>query len=149
MKVQNIVKIISALIGIIAATFLLSIIRTGDETIKMEASIGDYSSVTALVELARIVLFLTVGVTLVFTLRGLFSDSKKLKKALISIGLFFVIIIISFVLSEGVETPTKDGEVLSAVASRWVGAGIRTFYILSFIAIALMIFSGVSKLIKK
>jgi hypothetical protein len=110
---------------------------------------GDYGAVSALVELSRIVLILTVAITLIFTLRGLFSDGKKLKKAGISIGFFLVIILISYLLSEGVETPMKDGEVLSASNSKLVETGIRSFYLLSVIAIGLMLFSGVTKLLKK
>ncbi|OUV61997.1 MAG: hypothetical protein CBC79_06820 [Gammaproteobacteria bacterium TMED119] len=149
MKIQNIIKIISAIIGVLAAFFLLRIIGTGDEEIKMAASMGDYGAVSALVELSRIVLILTVAITLIFTLRGLFSDGKKLKKAGISIGFFLVIILISYLLSEGVETPMKDGEVLSASNSKLVETGIRSFYLLSVIAIGLMLFSGVTKLLKK
>jgi hypothetical protein len=149
MKVQNIIKIISAVIGLIAAFFLLRIISTGDEDIKMAASMGDFGAVSPLVELARIVLLITVAVTLLFTLRGLFSDFSKLKKAGISIGLFLLVLVLSYLLSEGVETPLKDGEVLSESGSRWVGTGIRTFYILSIVAIGLMLFSGVSKILKK
>ena len=110
---------------------------------------GDFSAVSPLVELARIVIFITIATTLIFSLLGLFSDRAKLKKAAISIGLFLCVIGISYVLSEGVETPLKDGEVLSASGSKWVGTGIRTFYILAVIAIGLMIFSGVTKIIKK
>jgi len=149
MKVQNIIKIISAVIGLIAAFFLLRIISTGDEDIKMAASMGDFGAVSPLVELARIVLLITVAVTLLFTLRGLFSDFSKLKKAGISIGLFLLVVVLSYSLSEGVETPLKDGEVLSESGSRWVGTGIRTFYILSIVAIGLMLFSGVSKILKR
>jgi len=149
MKVQNIIKIISAVIGLIAAFFLLRIISTGDEDIKMAASMGDFGAVSPLVELARIVLLITVAVTLLFTLRGLFSDFSKLKKAGISIGLFLLVVVLSYLLSEGVETPLKDGEVLSESGSRWVGTGIRMFYILSIVAIGLMLFSGVSKILKK
>ncbi|MDA0936345.1 MAG: hypothetical protein O2878_04375 [Bacteroidetes bacterium] len=149
MKVQNIIKIISAVIGLIAAFFLLRIISTGDEDIKMAASMGDFGAVSPLVELARIVLLITVAVTLLFTLRGLFSDFSKLKKAGISIGLFLLVVVLSYLLSEGVETPLKDGEVLSESGSRWVGTGIRTFYILSIVAIGLMLFSGVSKILKR
>jgi hypothetical protein len=47
------------------------------------------------------------------------------------------------------ETPLKDGEVLSASGSRWVGAGIRTFYILAVVAILSMAFSGVKKILNK
>jgi len=149
MKVQNIIKIISGVIGLIAAFFLLRIISTGDEDIKMAASMGDFGAVSPLVELARIVLLITVAVTLLFTLRGLFSDFSKLKKAGISIGLFLLVVVVSYLLSEGVETPLKDGEVLSESGSRWVGTGIRTFYILSIVAIGLMLFSGVSKILKR
>ena len=149
MKLQNIIKIISAIIGLLAAFFLLRIIGIGDDEIKMAATVGDFGAVSPLVELARIVLIITVSVTLIFTLLGLFSDSAKLKKASISVGLFIVVITISYLLSDGVETPLKDGEVLSASGARWVGAGIRTFYILALIAISLMLFSGVNKILKK
>ena len=149
MKIQNIIKITSAVVGVLAAFFLLRIIGTGDEDIKMAATMGDFGTVSPLVELARIVLFITVAVTLIFTLLGLLSDPAKLKKAAISIGLFLIVIAISFILSDGVETPLKDGEVLSANGSKWVGTGIRTFYILALVAIGLMLFSGVSKILKK
>ena len=56
---------------------------------------------------------------------------------------------ISYVLSTGVETPMKDGEVLSASGSRWVGAGLRMFYILATLAILSMIFSGARKILNK
>ena len=149
MKLQNIIKIISAIIGLLAAFFLLRIIGIGDDEIKMAATVGDFGAVSPLVELARIVLIITISVTLIFTLLGLFSDSAKLKKASISVGLFIVVIAISYLLSDGVETPLKDGEVLSASGARWVGTGIRTFYILALIAISLMLFSGVNKILKK
>jgi len=149
MKIQNIIKIFSAIIGVLAAFFLLRIIGTGDDDIKMAASMGDFGAVSPLVELARIVLLITILVTLIFTLLGLFSDPAKLKKAAISVGLFLVVVVISFLISDGIETPLKDGEVLSASASRWVGTGIRTFYILASVAIGLMLFSGVTRIIKK
>ena len=115
----------------------------------MAASMGEYGKVSALVELARIVLFLAVAITLIFSLRGLFSDIKKLKKAGISIGFFLLVIIISFFLSEGVETPMKDGEFLSASGSKWVETGIRIFYLLATIAVGLMVYSGLMKILKK
>ena len=149
MKIQNIIKIISAVIGVLAAFFLLRIIGTGDDDIKMAATMGDFGAVSPLVELARIVLVLTVAITLIFTLRGLFSDLAKLKKAGIAIGLFLAVVFLSYALSDGVETPLKDGEMLSASGSKWVGTGIRTFYILAVIAIGLMLVSGARKIFNK
>ena len=149
MKIQNIIKSISAVIGLLAALFLVRIILAGDEDIKMAASMGEYGKVSALVNLARIVLSLSVVITLIFSLRGLFSDIKKLKKAAISVGFFLIVIMISFFLSDGVETPMKDGEFLSAIGSKLVETGIRTFYLLATIALGLMIYSGLIKILKK
>ena len=74
--------------------------------------------------------------------------SKKLKKALIFVGVFVFIVGVAYVSSSGVETPLKDGKFLSESGSRWVETGIRTFYILSISAILSMAFSGVKRLIK-
>tara|TARA_B100001057_G_C22802974_1_gene932272 strand:+ start:1252 stop:1701 length:450 start_codon:yes stop_codon:yes gene_type:complete len=149
MKIQNIIKIISAVIGVLAVFFLLRIVGTGDDDIKMAATIGDFGAVSPLVELAKIVLILTVAITLIFTLRGLFSDLAKLKKAGIAIGMFLAVLLLSYALSDGVETPLKDGEMLSASGSKWVGTGIRTFYILAVLAICLMLVSGARKIFNK
>ena len=52
-------------------------------------------------------------------------------------------------MAEGVETPMKDGEVLSASGSKLVGTGIYAFYFLAAIAVGMMALSGVKKLIGK
>ena len=149
MNIQTIVKIVSAVFGLLGVVFLFRIIGVGDEEIKMAASAGDFGSVTPLVSLAIAILLITVAVTIIFSLMNLASSSEKLKKSLIFIGCFLAVVGISFVLSTGVETPMKDGEVLSASGSRWVGAGLRMFYILAALAILSMIFSGARKFLNR
>ena len=149
MNIQTIVKIISAVFGLLGVVFLFRIIGVGDEEIKMAASIGDYGVVSPLVSVAIAILFVTVAVTVVFSLINLASSPQKLKKSLLFILCFIVVIGIAFTISSGVETPLKDGEILSANGSRWVEAGIRMFYILAALAIGSMIFFGGKKLINK
>ena len=149
MNIQTIVKIISAVFGLLGVVFLFRIIGVGDEEIKMAASMGDYGIVSPLVSVAIAILFVTVAVTVVFSLINLASSPQKLKKALLFIVCFIVVIGLAFVISSGVETPLKDGEFLSASGSRWVEAGIRTFYILAALAIGSMMFFGGKKLINK
>ena len=149
MNLQTIVKIVSAVFGLLGVVFLFRIIGAGDEQIKMAASSGDFATVSPLVSLAIAILFITVMITLVFSILNLASSSKKLKKALIFIGCFIVVTVIAYVASDGVETPMKDGEVLSASGSRWVGTGLRMFYILATLAILSMILSGAKKILKK
>ena len=77
-----------------------------------------------------------------------YVSNAKLKKTGISIAAFAAVVLLSFLLSEGVETPMKDGKMLSASGSRWVGAGLRTFYILAIVAVGAMLFSGVKRFFK-
>jgi hypothetical protein len=149
MKLQTIVKIISAVFGLLGVVFLFRIIGAGDDEIKMAAGTGDFSTVSPLVSLAIAILFITISITLVFSILNLASSSRKLKKALIFIGCFVLVTAIAFAASDGVETPMKDGEVLSASGSRWVGTGLRMFYILATLAILSMLLSGAKKILKK
>ena len=149
MNIQTIVKIISAVFGLLGVIFLFRIIGSGDDEIKMAASMGDFSSVSPLVSLAIAILLITIVVTLIFSLLNLATSSEKLKKSIIFIGCFAIVVGIAFAASEGVETPLKDGEILSASGSRWVGTGLRMFYILAALAILSMVLSGAKKLFNR
>jgi hypothetical protein len=149
MNFQNIIKIISGILGVLGAIFLIRIMSTGDDQIKMDASVGDFSIVTPLIMLAIFILSIAVLVTIIFSLRSLAANKNKLKKSLLMLGIFIFVIAISYGISDGVETPLKDGEILSANGSRWVGTGIRVFYILTVVAFVSMIFSSVKKLISR
>ena len=107
---------------------------------------GDYGTVSPLISIAQIIFYVSVAATVIFSLLNLFGDTQKLKKALISVGFLVVVVGLSYAMSSGVETPLKDGEVLSASGARWVETGIRVFYSLAIIAIGAMAFSGVKRL---
>ena len=146
MNIQRIVKIGAGLLGVLGVVFLFRIIGAGDEEIKMAASMGDYGTVSPLISIAQIIFYVSVAATVIFSLLNLFGDTQKLKKALISVGFLVVVVGLSYALSSGVETPLKDGEVLSASGARWVETGICVFYSLAIIAIGTMAFSGVKRL---
>ena len=149
MNIQTIVKIISALFGLLGAIFLFRIIGAGDEEIKMAASMGDFGTVSPLVSLAIAILSITVIVTVLFSLLSLASSPEKLKKSLVFIGCFLLVTGIAYAISSGVETPMKDGEMLSASGSRWVETGLRMFYILATLAVLSMVFSGARKILNR
>lgn len=148
MNFQLIVKVLSGILGLSGAICLFVIMGSGDEVIKANASQGDFSVVSPLISIAQITLFLTVAATLIFSIKVLFTNTEKLKKALIFIGIFVFIVGVAYVSSSGVETPLKDGNFLSESSSRWVETGIKTFYILSISAILSMVLSSVKRLIK-
>ena len=148
MNFQLIIKVLSGILGLSGAICLFVIMGSGDEVIKENASQGDFSLVSPLILIAQITFILTVAATLIFSLRALFANTEKLKKALIFIGIFIFFIGVAYISSNGVETPLKDGDFLSESGSRWVETGIRTFYILSIIAVLSMVLSSVKRLIK-
>ena len=149
MNLQKITNISVVLLAVLALIVLGVIIGQGDEYIEMSAMQGNFGAVSVMINLALFVLLVTVLMTLVFSMKNLFSEKSKLKKAGISIGSFLFVFILAFVLSSGVETPMQDGKMLSALQSRFVEAGIRTFYLLTLIAGGIMIYFSVTKYFKK
>ena len=149
MNLEKITRIGCIALGLLGMIFLSLVFFTGDDTIKMAAASGDYGVITPIILLSQIVLFIAVLVTLTFSLRGISKDKTKMKNALKSTGLFLMVILIGFLLSNGVETPMRDGKVLSAMGSRLVGTGINVFFILTIIAVCLMVFPGTKKIFKK
>ena len=149
MNLQKITNISVVLLALTALIILGVIIGQGDEYIEMSAMQGNFGAVSVMINLALFVLLVTVLMTLVFSMKNLFSEKSKLKKAGVSIGSFLFVFILAFVLSSGVETPMQDGKMLSALQSRFVEAGIRTFYLLTLIAGGIMVYFSVSKYFKK
>ena len=149
MNLEKITRIGCISLGLLGMIFLSLVFFTGDDTIKMAAASGDYGVITPIILLSQIVLFIAVLVTLTFSLRGISKDKTKMKNAVKSLGLFLMVVLIGFLLSNGVETPMRDGKVLSAMGSRLVGTGINVFFILTIIAVGLMVFPGTKKIFKK
>ena len=149
MNLQKITNISVVLLAVLALIVLGVIIGQGDEYIEMSAMQGNFGAVSVMINLALFVLLVTVLMTLVFSMKNLFSEKSKLKKAGMSIGSFLLVFIVAFVLSSGVETPMQDGKMLSALQSKFVEAGIRTFYLLTLIAGGIMVYFSVSKYFKK
>jgi len=148
MNTQKIFKYTALVLGVIGLILQVVILNRGDDTIKLNALSGDYGVVSTMVTLALIVLAITVSLTLIFSITNLASDSKKLKKALLSIGAFGVVVLVAFLFSSGIETPLKDGDILSEAGSRWIETGLRTFYFLVFIAVGAMLYTGIIRLKK-
>ena len=149
MKLENIIKIVCAILGLLGVVFLFRIIAAGDDDIRMAASMGNFSLISPLISLGFFVFYLTVAVTIIFSLINLPSDPAKLKRDLIMVGFLIIVIGIAYASSSGVETLMKDGVILSVSGSRWVGTGIRVFYILVSVAVLSMIAFGARNMIKK
>lgn len=148
MKGNKITTLLIVLVAIVSFFFLGRIISNGDQAIEGSAELQN-SLVSPFISLAYIVMAIIVVLVVFFVLRHLITHPKALKSALISSGLFLALVLITFFLSSGEAVTNNAGETLiTAYGSRWVGAGLRLFYILSVLAIGLMFFFGIKKAIK-
>ncbi len=147
MNIQKIIKIGALVIGLIAVFFLVRIITIGDEAI--EADVANQGILSSFITLALIVLAIATITTVVFSLVNLVSHPDKLKKSLISIGVFAVILILGYVMSSGEERILSDGTTLTETQSQMIEGAIKAFYLLIFLAAGLMLFFGVKKMLSK
>ena len=145
MNLHKILKYIALVIGVIGLILWGRVLMAGDEAIENSADV-QASVVSPFLYVAYIVFAIIVLLVLFFVIKGLFSGN--LKRTLIAVGAFILVIVVAYLLTDGTETQLSDGTMLSASANHWVGAGLVTFYILALIAILLMVVSGIRKLIK-
>jgi len=143
----KILKIVAIVISLLAAVWLVRIVLAGDTAIADSVDLQS-SLVTPFIYIAYVIFAVALVFVLIFVIKNVFSNPAGLKSTLIGVAAFAAVIVISYVLASGEEVPLKDGEVLSASASKWVETGIYAFYIMAIIAIGAMVFSGVKKLAK-
>lgn len=141
MGLYKILKIVALLLGVAGIIFWFMLLAKGDEAIKATGE-----GVDPMIYIAYITMAIVLAFVLIFVLKGLFSGD--IKKTLMSIGAFLVVVILGYVLASGsIEgLPEVDGAPVTESTSKWVGTGLKTFYILAILAIGAMIFSGFKKL---
>ena len=143
MGLYKIIKYLAFALGIVGAVFAL-MIMAGDET--AADTMG-----SNVLYITYAVLILAILLVLIYVVKGLFTGN--IKKTLLTVGIFVLIIVISFVLSSGTDldlTPfIAKGADITVATSKNVGAGLYAFYILAVAAIGSMVFSGVKKIFNK
>ena len=77
MNLQKITNISVVLLAVLALIVLGVIIGQGDEYIEMSAMQGNFGAVSVMINLALFVLLVTVLMTLVFSMKNLFSEKSK------------------------------------------------------------------------
>jgi hypothetical protein len=143
---SNFLKIFKIVVGVLGAILFFRILNTGDAALEVDSDLQS-SVISPLMYLAYIILAICIAFVLGFVIKGLFSGN--IKNTLIGLGSFVVIVVVSFLLSEGQVTDMRDGEVLSEYASRWVSAGLTMFYILLGLSIVAILASNVKDLMSK
>lgn len=140
----RIAKILAIILGVVGLVVWVMIARNDNPS--------ESGMVDLMINLGKWMTILTAIVTFVFSLWQLLTHPDKLKKALISIGVFALVLVISYaVLSSGtdvdLERMAQRGIDVTEGTSKMVGAGLWAFYLLALIAVGAMLLSGVKKLL--
>tara|TARA_B100001059_G_scaffold233095_1_gene272350 strand:- start:678 stop:1100 length:423 start_codon:yes stop_codon:yes gene_type:complete len=138
MGLHKIIKIVGLILSVVGAAILGMIIMKGDDVIKETGSGVDGFLYTAYIIFALVLISVVV-----FGFKGLMSGN--IKNTLITVGSFILIVALSYGLADSNQLTLANGELLSEANSKWIGAGLYTFYILAIVAIGSMVISGFKK----
>ena len=126
-KILKVSAIGLSLLGIVFVLLILSDILSGIDMILYNA---------------YVVLFIIISSVLYFGLKNMFSDKSNLMTTLKMIGSFLGLFALCFILASGEETLMREGKILSATSSKFIGAALFMFYSLIIIASGTMLFFG-------
>ena len=91
---------------------------------------------------AYVVLFIIVSSVLYFGIKNMIGNKSNLMNTLKGIGSFLALFIVCFLIASGEETLMREGKILSATSSKFIGAALFMFYSLIIIASGSMLFFG-------
>ena len=87
-----------------------------------------------------------------FALKHMFANPQGLKRTLVGVAAFLVVIALSYVLSNGadgtVETMAGRGVNTTESVVKNIGTGLNVFFLLVIIAVGAMLWGGVKKMFK-
>ncbi len=89
---------------------------------------------------AYVVLFIIVSSVLYFGIKNMIGNKSSLMNTLKGIGSFLALFIVCFLVASGEETLMREGKILSATSSKFIGAALFMFYSLIIIASGAMLF---------
>ena len=106
-----------------------------------------------LINIGLILTYLMIGIgaliAVFFGIKKIFQDSKNAKKTIYSLGGLLIILILSYVLASSEVLASYEKYNITEEASKRVGMGLTTFYILSILAIGIIIYTEISKVFSK
>jgi hypothetical protein len=146
MNLHKIVKILSAVFGILGVLALFFILFKGDDAIKSQfRTDGNTSTINPIYIIGWIMFVASIILVLIFAIKAVLTGNVK--KTLISIGLFLGVVLISFIVADGSDM-VVGGVTYSGATSKLVSTGLNTFYFLALVAIGTMAWTGLTKIKK-
>jgi len=149
-KLSKILTLVAGLIGLIGFFFFIRIMIEGDEALKVDADLQN-GILSPFIYFAVILLIATAIIAVVFSMLNLVKHPQVLKKTLMGVAAFAVLLILSYVVA-GDGAVMSMGKVLeygeAGSISKWVSTGINFSAILGVIGFGAFLIDFVKSLVK-
>ncbi|WP_273565609.1 hypothetical protein [Maribacter halichondriae] len=142
---HKIVKIGLVVLGLIGAV-LWFMLPDSDMPANEAAASG---AMNAMFWITYLLLGIAVVASLIFALKGIFSNPAGLKRTLFGVGGLAVVVIISYVLSNGTDVSDEYMAMSNESTVKRIGMGLNVFFILTIIAVGAMLWGGFRKMTSK
>ncbi len=146
---NKIVKIALVVIGVIAAIMWYQL--PGREVPNAEAV--QSTPLNIMFILMYLLLAIAVFFSLIFTLKNLFSNPRSLKRTLIFVGAFLLLVAVAYALASGTDVSIDEmaarGIDTSESTIRRIGTGLNVFFFLVIIALGAMAWGGIKRMSKR
>jgi len=146
---HKIVKIILVVLGVIGAILWFQL-PSADVPATEAINNG---SMNFMFIITYALLGIAIAASVLFGLMNLLTSKGALKKTLFGVGGLLVVVVISYALANGtdvnLEEMAKKGVPTTESTVKTIGMGLNVFFILTIIAVAAMLWSGVKKMISK
>jgi NADH:ubiquinone oxidoreductase subunit 6 (subunit J) len=146
---NKIIKIALVALGLISAVTWYFL--PGSEVPAGEAA--NSWAISGMFTITFLLLGIAVVVSLVFSLLNLFSSPQSLKKTLVVLGAFLVVLVFSYLLASGTDVNLDEmanrGINTTETIVKRIGTGLNLFFFLVAIAIGAMLIGGVKKMTNK
>lgn len=135
-SLKTILTVVIAVIALLGAIFYIMILGSGDTG-------------NSMIIFGEALVIITAAIAIFFGLYNLATNPQALKKTLISLAVFAIIAILSYVAAS--DMPIKIGKEISITpdTSKLVGTGLYMFYFLAAIAFLLMVAFGIKKTLNR
>ncbi|APA64778.1 hypothetical protein [Maribacter sp. 1_2014MBL_MicDiv] len=142
---QKIIKIALIAIGVLSAV-LWYLLPSADMPAVEAAQSG---AMNTMFIITYLLLGIAVVVSLVFTLKNLFSNPQGLKKTLFVVGGFLLVVGVSYVLASGTDVDPEFLAMEDESTIKKIGMGLNVFFILTIIAVLSLVIPAVKNMFSK
>ncbi len=146
---HKIVKIILVVLGLIGAVLWFQL---PNKNVPVGQAI-DNGAMNFMFIITYILLGIAVIASLLYSIIGLFSKPQSLKRTLVVVVGFLIVVAVAYVLADGadgtVEAMATKGINTTESTVKKIGMGLNVFFILTIIAVGAMLWGGVKKMTSK